>query len=107
MLLHLYVQLLALLPELIDDFCESTVVRLLLFLLLALGAIRDGDLPIGCDLLFKVFCQRTHLILLVFHALAKFIVVPLRSNLILQLDQSTKVVLEFRQLAFNFDILRA
>ena len=107
MLLHLHVQLLALLSELIDDFCESTVVRLLLFLLLALGAVGDGDLPIGCDLLFKVFCLRTHLILLVFHALATVIVVPLRSNLILQLDQSTKVVLEFRQLAFNFDILRA
>ena len=86
MLLHLHVQLLALLAKLIDDFGKAPVVRLLLLLLLALGAVGDGNLPVVGDLLFKVFCQRSHLILLVLHALAEVVVVLLRANLILQLD---------------------
>ena len=104
MLLHLQVQLLALLLELVHDLGQAPVISLLLLLLLALRAIRHRNLPIGLDLLLEVSGHLTHLVLLVLHTLAEVIVVSLCADLIFKLDQSAKIVLEFRKIAFNFNV---
>ena len=82
MLLHLQVQLLALLLELVHDLGQAPVIRLLLLLLLALRAIRHRNLPVGLDLLFEVSRHLAHLVLLVLNALTKVIVVSLCADLI-------------------------
>ena len=104
MLLHLEVQLLTLLLELVDNFGQSAIVRLLLFLLLALRTIRHGNLPIGFYLSLKFTGHLTHFVLFIFHTLAKVIVVTFHANLFLELNQIAKIVLKFSQLAFNFDV---
>lgn len=107
MLLHLQVDLLLLLLELVDDLCQPLVVRLLLLLLLALGAVGHGDFTVVVDLRAQVLRLALHLLTLRVHFLPQVIVVPLRANVLLQLDQVAQVVLELGQLALDLDVLVA
>ena len=106
-LLHLQVDILLLLLELVDALGQALIVRFLLLLLLALRAVRDGNLTIIVDLLFEVIRLRHHFFLLFDHPLAQVIVVQLRANLVLQLHEIAKVVLELGELAFDFDVFTA
>ena len=86
MLLHLYLDLLRLLLELIENFRESLVVGLLFLLLLALGAIWHRYLAIVIDLLLQVFGHCAHLFLLIVNVLSQVIVVSISANLFFQLN---------------------
>ena len=101
---HLHLDLLHLLIELIDDLGQALVIRGLLLFLLALGAVGHTDLAVLIDLLLQVLHLVAHLLLLIVHLLAQIVIVPLRPNLFLKLDERAQVVLELGQLALNFDI---
>jgi hypothetical protein len=107
MLLHLQVDLLLLLLELVDDLGQPLVVRLLLFLLLALGAVGHGDFTVVVDLRAQVLRLALHLLTLRVHFLPQVVVVPLRANVLLELDEVAQVVLELGQLTLNLDVLVA
>ena len=62
--------LLRLLLVLVDYFGQSTVVRLLFLLLLALGAVRYTDLAVIIDLLLQIFRLCVHFLGLVVDARA-------------------------------------
>ena len=85
-MLHLQVDLLLLLLELVDDLGQPLVVRLLLFLLLALGAVGHGDFTVVVDLRAQVLRLALHLLTLRVHFLPQVVVVPLRANVLLELD---------------------
>ena len=105
--LHLLVQLLVRLTELVDNLSEAIPIQFLLLLLLALCAEGHRNLPVVLDLLPKVSRQGAHLVLFAFHAHPEVAVVTISADLILHLHELTKTALEFRKLAFNPNIFFA
>ena len=91
-LLHLDMDFLCLLLVLIDNLGQTLIVGLLLFCLLALGAIRDTDLSIVVDSYLKFLGLSIHLCNLRLHQCSQVIVVFLCSN-VLFLSKKIKMLI--------------
>ena len=81
-LLHLDMDLLGLLLELINNLGKSAIVCILLFLLLALRAIGDANITVIIDFLLKLLRLTCHFLRLLRHLRSVLIVVPLSSDVL-------------------------
>ena len=82
MLLHLDLDFLGLLLELINNLSEPSIVCVLLLLLLALRAIGNAYIPVIIDFLLKLLRLACHFLRLLRYLLSVLIVVSLRSNVL-------------------------
>ena len=91
--------------KLVGDLGEAPLVGLLLLLLLALGAVGHVLAAVLEDLRLQVLLQPNHLPILLLDPIPQIIVVALRTNLFLHLEQRAQVVLKLRQEALDLHVV--
>ena len=129
-LLHLHMDLLGLLLELINNLSEPSIVCVLLLLLLALRTIGNANITVIIDFLLKLLRLACHFLRLLRYLLSVLIVVSLRSDVLFlcmamamaegeknggeyqwgvtyQLNHLAQIILELCKLTFDLHVGRA